>query len=193
MDATGAAWVSAATSIVLACITGWYAWLTRRLAKSSEASAASAERAARIAADALAASVAGLDVNFAIRPNFRSIGHGSGVAAGVTLWCRGATVFVHRVHLESMSRLDGRHADDGGSSYTRIAADRALVIDDMLNPAGLELPLRLHRDEVIHFDIDPQVKIDGRTTVGIIELSVWYSLNNSGELMQRRVDHYDTD
>lgn len=71
MDPNVAATLTLVSIIVLVGVTGWYALLTRGLAKSAEASAASTERTPRTAADALSATVAGLNVSFSVAPNLQ--------------------------------------------------------------------------------------------------------------------------
>lgn len=181
-------WVSAISSVILVGVTVWYAYLTRRLAISAKDSAASAERTAEIAAQALAASVAGLDVGFVIYPNTRSPETGQGSAIGVALHCQGASVFVHGVRLVELWRLD--HGDSENSFATVVASDRELVLDTegTFNFEGTDLPTRLHRDESVHFDARPQILLE-ITEVAQIEVAVSYSLSRNGDVFVRRASY----
>jgi hypothetical protein len=174
-------WISAVSSLTLVGVTAWYAILTHRLAVSARKSAASAERTVQIAADALAASVAGLDVVFDVNPNFHA-----GSAVGVSVTCCGATVFVHGARMDGLWALDGILRRDGYSS-TQIASAHDLVFDDsdVLNSDGLMLPARLHRNETIHFKAEPQVDMD-LDKIAQLDVTIWYSLSLNGAVEMRR-------
>ncbi|MBP5801328.1 hypothetical protein J2D78_04445 [Microbacterium maritypicum] len=184
-------WISALSSLVLVGVTAWYAVLTNRLAKSARDSAASAERTASLTAEALAASIAALDVGFAVFPNAQGVSGSDGAAQGVSVQCTGATVFVHRVHLDKSYRIDSVRPD--GADYSLFAEDIALVPDTGgLNSSPVELPIRMHRGEMIHLEATPEVVMRPDESVGILEVSIWYSLTQAGEQLVRRVG-YTTD
>lgn len=181
--------ISALSSVVLVGVTAWYAILTNRLAKSARDSAASAERTATLTAEALAASVAALDVNFAVHPNAQGISGREDALLGVSVHCTGATVFIHRVHLDMAHRLD-EMSEDGGS-YTLFADDIGLAVATgrELNSMPVRLPARIHKNEVIHFETDPPVMMRPEETTGMLEVSIWYTLTGRGEPFARRVDY----
>lgn len=186
-------WLGLISSLILVFVTGWYAVLTRRLARSAEASAASAERAANTAAAALAATVAGLDVSFSVAANGRGIPDEGGIAIGVSVFCDGATVFVHGVHLDSVWQLDEER--ENGGSYSLIANDRALVLDrsGTMNPPDIGWPVRLHHGEAVHMEVEPRLVVSGGKLVGLLEVSIWYSLNGTDQPIRRRVAYNEFD
>ncbi|GAA2890292.1 hypothetical protein [Microbacterium esteraromaticum] len=182
---TPEAWISSISTIVLVLVTGWYAWLTRRLAKSAEASAASAERTAQIAAQALAASVAGVDVRFTAAPNYQLRADETG-ALGVSIFCDGATAFIHEARLDWAYECTDRRAD--GASYDTIASgvDLVLLVDE-----DEMLPARVHRGEALHFITDPEVTMSLDAGASRLEVSVWYTLDGIGEPVLRRAEYDD--
>lgn len=181
-------WISALSSLILVGVTAWYAILTNRLAKSARESAASAERAAALAAEALAASIAALDVSFEVFPNFHGFSETSGSGLGVSVHCTGATVFVHSVHLDMAYRIDKAHPD--GADYSLFADDIALVPDTGdLNSSPVELPARMHKGEMIHLETSPEVTMGIDERVGILEVSISYSLNGQSEPLVRRAEY----
>lgn len=179
-------WITAIGSLVLVGVTAWYAVLTRRLAISARESAASAERTAQIAADALAASVAGLDIGFGVFPNWRANEKGDGDALGVSITSTGAAVFVHGARIDELWLLEGDERDDGYSSVLE-ASDHALVLDEdfALNADGVALPVRLHRGESVHFVTQPEVGVEV-SKIAQLDVSVSYSLSPGGEQLVRR-------
>lgn len=189
MNPTVAASLTLVSTIVLVGVTAWYAVLTRRLAKSAEASAASAERTAKIAADALSATVAGLDVNFSVAPNLQSSSTDGLSALGVTVYGHGATVYVHRARLDRAWECVGRR--DDGASYDCVAEDVELVLAsrDLLNVGEPTLPTRLHRGEMLHFETEPEISSDGNGLTDQLEVSIWYSLNGTDQPLRRRVEY----
>lgn len=184
-------WISALSSLVLVGVTAWYAILTNRLAKSARESAASAERTAALTAEALAASIAALDVSFEVFPNAHGFSETVGTGLGVSVQCTGATVFVHRVHLDMAYRIDKVHPD--GADYSLFADDVALVPDTGdLNSSPVELPARMHKGETIHLETAPEVRMKVDEHVGILEVSIWYSVNGIGEPLVRRAEYHNT-
>lgn len=181
-------WISAISSLVLVGVTAWYAILTNKLAKSARESAASAERTASLTAEALAASIAALDVSFEVFPNLHGVGESDGAALGVSVHCTGATVFVHRAHLDMAYRIDKVHPD--GADYSLFADDVALVPDTGdLNSSPIDLPIRMHKGEMIHLEAAPEVVMKPDELAGILEVSIWYSLNGKSEPLVRHVEY----
>ncbi len=184
-------WISAVSSLVLVGVTAWYAILTSKLAKSAQESAASAERTALLTAEALAASVAALDVGFEVFPNAHGVSGRDGSAIGVSVQCTGATVFVHRAHLDMAYRIDKVHPD--GADYSLFADDIALIPDTGdLNSSPIELPMRMHKGEMIHLEAAQEVIMSPAELVGILEVSIWYSLNGQSEPLVRHVDYHSS-
>ncbi|MFJ6532537.1 hypothetical protein [Microbacterium sp. NPDC091662] len=184
-------WISALSSVVLVGITAWYAFLTNKLAKSARESAASAERTAALTAEALAASIAALDVSFEVFPNTHGFSETDGTGLGVSVHCTGATVFVHRVHLDMAYRIDKVHPD--GADYSLFADDIGLVPDTGdLNSSPVELPARIHKGEMIHLETAQEVTMKVDEQVGILEVSIWYSLNGVSEPLMRRAEYNST-
>ncbi|WP_295790907.1 hypothetical protein [uncultured Microbacterium sp.] len=179
-------WISTASSLILVGVTAWYAVLTRSLARSAKESAASAERAAQVAADALAASVASVDVDFRVSPWWRfDEGSTSASALGMTVQSTGATVFVHGARIDELWVREEREGDLWGESLE--VSGRNLVLDtspDGFNLPGMELPVRLHRGEVVHLSAEPVINVEDRE-IGHIEIRVLYSLDQNGPWLTR--------
>ena len=180
-------WIVPLSTVVLVLVTAWYAVLTRRLAKSAEASAASAERTVQIAAQALAATVAAVDVQFEVSPSYQYSGGDDLADLGVTVFCGGATVFVHKVHLDSASEAEERSEES--TTYRTITSGASLDVFD----EEARLPVRLHRGESANFICDPLVRLPFATSVAILEVTVWYTLDGTGVPLKRsaRYDDYE--
>lgn len=185
-------WIAALSSLILVVVTTWYAVLTRSLAKSARDSAASAERAAKTAADALAASIASVDVSFSVSPEWRP-GTGGNSLFGVTLHCTGATVFVHGAMISELWKHENEAWSDPDEERL-LASRHSMRIDDRGTFAEVArpLPVRLHRDEVLHFDagLSDTVPV---ASAGHMEIVIRYSIAADGEHLTRYVtwDPYD--
>ena len=173
-------WLTFLSTAGLLVVTGWYAVLTRSLARAAKDSARSAQQAAEFAAQSAAAAVAGVDVRFDASPSY-FIGSGGPVELGVTLTCSGATVFVHGAALiDAYSSV--KHSKRG-ETYSKVFFDqagRALV-------AERDYPIRLHRDESLSLEVEPAIEIDRLVSIAMLTLTVRYSLGGQGDGVEREV------
>lgn len=96
-----AAIVQAAGSVVLIAVTGWYAWLTKRLAESAQISAASSAEAAAASKKALSAQLALVPITFEFEPLPPRDSREAGLPIhSIWLTPTGANVWLHSLRIE---------------------------------------------------------------------------------------------
>lgn len=164
--------VTLASTIALAAITAWYAYLTKVIANSSEKSAEQSRIAAEASLASVAAAEASVDVRFDVEPSISStademrraleklvdeggLGPSDEVSmehlsksltwTGVQLICRGATVTVHGLKVTYVSVLESP-PDSKIKSTTGQHQDVELV-------CHVDLPRLCHVSEAIEFDV----------------------------------------
>lgn len=146
-------WITMALSALLVIITGIYAFLTYRLARSSDRSAAASERAAASAADAAEQSRAGLEVQraaLAVQRANQPMGFVLGDAGpfesgfGFVLRTDGGSYLVREVRLLNITfkPLDHDHA-----GYT-------FGTDQQLTPSRGTLPAQLDPPDHLLFEVE---------------------------------------
>lgn len=170
-------WGGLLSSVVLIAVTGWYVYLTKKLADSAKASANSSKEAAEASLSAVAAAVASVSVDFGVFPS-GYVDRGRDRFA-LQVMCMGATVFVHSARLIDLGVED---------------AERARVVDWGFNSgdamplhvAGKEsVPRRLHKGETIFFFLPSEC--GEPVNVAALELIVDYSLDGRGPVIGRRI------
>jgi hypothetical protein len=169
-------WGALVATLGLLLVTGWYAALTNRLAKSAEVSADSARDAAESARMTAAATVASVRVALSLSPRY-SIGideMASGdregpMAFGIDIRCLEGSVFIHRAVL--------RHAGEAALlprvHVTMNLRDVELVLERR------RLPRRVHAGEALEFELPEDRRT--RAHVGQLVVVVWYSLDGSDD------------
>src|SRR5690625_586636 len=85
--------VGALTTVVLVLLTGWYAFTTRKMAKSAMDSAESSRAAADASLRAARVAEAQVPIEFSVRPKAGSLNDGPTIILGFQVRCDGATVF----------------------------------------------------------------------------------------------------
>jgi len=173
-------------TILLLFVTGWYAFLTKRLADSAKESAQSAKDAAEASQAAVLIAESGVDVRFSLWPSYSvvepdtergpdQIRTGFG---GVMLHCEGATVFVHGLTLDGVT-VPGKRKGVIGMGLTYGEELSEVSRGDAIHEPS-QLPLRLHRDETIFFS-RKGVTQDDPDDVIAIKATVRYSLDGHGD------------
>lgn len=181
MDQWLQTWTGPISTVILVIVTGWYAWLTRSLAKSAKESAKSAEVAALAAERSASISVASADVRFEISPAYSVDERGE--AIGVTIRGCGATVYLHDARIENAHRSIGRHPDGDGESFEPIIRRAMQLVP--FDPETL-LPTRVHREETVDFIIDPPTpNPKSQAGIAMMEATVWYSFDGVGPVIPR--------
>lgn len=162
--------------------------LTKNLADSSKNAAESAVRAAEAAERSAAASVASVDVDFEVTPAlYESEEDPNGFVVGFHLESRGAVVYVHGAELAQASTA---HLPDNvlGTTYELLAKDAPAhsVV------GSKQLPARIHRGDSVAFRTDPEVLAGSSSSpelnLGILRVVVTYSLEKTGERLNREAD-----
>lgn len=159
-------WIAATGSIALLVVTGWYAYLTSRLARSAAASAQSAELVARLAQEALGLDYATLALRF--HAEFQTTGGLLGTRLEnldrIELRSLGATCTVVSVRIRRLAarlggiaewREDGfalefvvpgpTEIDPGGSAQFTLAHDKAVLPRLRCDLAEVEVACTLGR------------------------------------------------
>lgn len=169
--------ITAIATLVLVLVTGYYAYLTQKLAASAKESAHYSKEAAEAAKGAAAASVASVDVDFTLSPQYalEPTPEREEYLWGVRLICTGATVFVHTLELQMIAWPLGPHE-----------AIQHLNVNDLLT--DWELPARIHRNEEIVFELEGGAREEeaGRS-ISELEGMVTYSLDGVSEPIERQV------
>jgi hypothetical protein len=165
------------TSVALAFITGWYALLTKRLAKSSSESAQSARIAAEASRAGASAAEASVNVRFSAGPVYliRAGGGHDGaetVLSAVTLTCTGATVHVHGVTMRQVGEATGTN---DRSWVTRDLGEDLEAYEDSMGQVPGTLPLKMHHGETMFFRRPDDPSTPSR--VATMEVNVAYSLD----------------
>lgn len=180
-------WVPLVTTVILAGITAWMAWLTKRLADSSTDAANSARLAAEASRAAAVIAESALPVRFSINPVYAwgapldecdDSDVGEDVLGGVRLECAGATVFVHRVTLVGAVRQ--LHPDEHEWEELDIplhAYDAAIAEPRNRVPS----PTRMHAGETLFFLTDGWLEEWPSDGLSGVDVMVHYSPVGDGE------------
>lgn len=170
------------TSVVLAGVTTWYAYLTMRLSRSSEQSAKYSRQAAEAARQAAQVGLAGLKVEFTLNPVY-TFGESDALTA-IHVECRGSNLYVHAVRLDSfgVKRGDGESATELGEWLELV--DTSVYAFRGSPPA---LPLLMHTSEVAEFglDVSSRAAID---RVDNLAATILYSLDGDSAPRERFVE-----
>lgn len=134
-------WGTLVGTFMLLGVTGWYALLTHRLARSSEEASAAAKDAAEAAKSSAAIAAAGTDVNFLVEVRDDMFSE----SPVIILRGGGATVYVHRVELRS----GHYHASADLSRSGTLKSVSEVDLERLAESATL--PARLYRDDEIWF------------------------------------------
>lgn len=164
--------VTLSSTVILAAITAWYAYLTKVIADSSKKSAEQSRIAAEASLASVAAAEASVDVRFDVEPSMTStagemrqaldelVEHGeldlgdvvsTGLLSRLSAWrgvrliCRGATVTVHGLKVTYVSVVDSE-PDSKIRATTGKYQDVELVCRD-------DLPRLCHVSEAIEFEV----------------------------------------
>ena len=182
-DVSMIAWLTFGSTVLLVGITAWYAVLTRNLSRSARDSARSAQTAAEYAAQSVAAAVAGVKVTFDAKPNY-SFGESEEKSLGVSLFCTGATVFIHEARLfEAMRSVSyGKRHEEFES--VRLDEDGLPMVTEV------GLPVRVHNGESIWFVPETEVLLEVGISIAMLNVQVRYSLDGIGEGIVREVEWY---
>lgn len=162
------------STVLLAAITAWLAYLTKVMADSARTSAEQSRVAAEASLSSVAVAEASLDVQFSVEPviNFtldeleglfhelESEGMGRDTEltpdlfrristwGEVALTCQGATVNLHGLQLTGVSVQDPTHTDSDAQVGTHT------VYDDGVELASTEtLPRLCHKGETVRFEV----------------------------------------
>lgn len=164
--------VTLSSTVLLAAITAWLAYLTKVMADSAQKAAEQSRIAAEASLASVAAAEASIDVRFDVEPYITSTagetrraleilelgglnlddevpaGFFSKISAwrGVRLTCRGATVTVHGLKVTYVSVEDRSDPDSNFTKTTGTSQDLELVCTD-------DLPRLCHVNEVIEFQV----------------------------------------
>lgn len=129
--------------------------------------------------------MAGLNVAFAVSPYMRLDLTATYVAWGITVWCKGATVFVHRVVLQHAARPI-RYAEGSDVFFHTLGLSNVEVPPEDYTGA---LPLRFHNGESAAFVLPDQEK---PPVIGRLEVAVHYSLDGVSDPIERKVEWQGT-
>lgn len=164
-------WIALAANLILVGVTGWYAWLTKRLAQSGEASANSAKEAAEAASDAVKIQRASLaiqrslaDVKLIVQPGYGLVDpEGGAEFAGFTMQAGLSGYVIHQVTLRSI----------GFANIRRPTERRAMGVSPQpVEPLTISLPAVLQGSDRWSFLI-PEANLWARQLVGDGRYVVW--------------------
>lgn len=164
-------WIALAANLILVGVTGWYAWLTKRLAQSGEASANSAKAAAEAASDAVEIQRASLaiqrsmaDVKLIVRPGYGLLDPDGGAEfVGFTMEAGLGGYVIHQVALRSI----------GFANIERPGERRAMGVSaQLIEPSTITLPAALQGSDRWTFLI-PEANLWARQLVGEGRYVVW--------------------
>jgi hypothetical protein len=190
--------VTLASTVLLLGVTGWYAWLTKRVADASRDAAAHAKTAAEATLASVSAAEATIEVKFRVEPILGSTvggvlrlleeaSHAGDLRADevvtrgmlarymrltdIKLVCEGATVHVHGCRLDSLSWPQN---EDGTHTLTE-------TLRVLLSPRD-DQPRRLHRGESMHF-LPPERPVGEHVTS--MRCTVYYSFDGTESRYER--------
>lgn len=175
-------WVPLITSTVLVIVTGWYAYLTKHLADSSERAASEAMKAAIASQQSAAIAAAGADVNFWVGP-IMGMENVEGPEAyrmsliGVSIEGSGANVFVHGAYLSGVRRP----ADSGGTMPVDVNQELQLRRQSRGAWVTISEPQRLHKGERWEGRLPQAVN---QEQIASMELEVFYSFDGGPGVSQ---------
>jgi len=177
-------WVTSIATIVLVCVTAYYAKLTRDIAKSSGDAADASSEAAAQAKRSVSAALAGTEVDLAIVPAYRFTGRDDptwppedpGFNFGVHLLNRGAHLYVHGVNLNSLYRAEILDVGERRGIPT--------VVSELMLSDKEHHQYRLHQQDVVDL-WSPSIWLPRKFLAGVV-VDVAYSFDGV-EVFERRV------
>lgn len=186
-------------SIVLIAVTGWYAYLTKRLADSAKESAQSAKDAAQASERAVQIAESNVRLDLSINSVMRAIEAPEQgvvwVVAGARMQCNGAAMNIHGATLDSVEE------------WVQPKASREIAMGDQLDVASgslpgapsIPFPVRIHNGETL-FLRRAEHLTTGPNKVVAMTVTVHYTLDESSDPKPLRVHWrssyptaYDTD
>lgn len=194
--------ITLVSSLILAAITAWLAWITKNMAASAKEAATQSRIAAQASLAAVAAAEASVDVRFEVEPSFSStvdkvrkaieimqVGGmdptdpvPAGLFEKVSAWtrvrliCRGATVTVHALKVTGIATVEPTQAGAEIRTYTSTGKDIKLTCLD-------ELPRLCHANETIEFSVPDRAEDEG-----LVEFTAILSYSfGTGSVREREV------
>lgn len=190
------------SSLILAAITAWLAWLTKKMAASAKEAATQSRIAAQASLASVAAAEASVDVRFDVEPYLSStagkmrkaleilleggLKSGAPVTPGllekisawnkVKLTCRGATVTVHAL---TVTKVVTSERSDPGSKIQKTNTTHQDIELRCLD----ELPRLCHANETIEFTVPDRTEDEG-----LVEFTATLAYSfGAGSVRQREV------
>lgn len=167
-------WAGLVSTLVLVGVTAWYAYLTHRLARSSERAAVAAESAARTSASALALQRASAEVDFVVSsvPPGVKFSDDPSRLKKLELRALGASAWIHSLQLLAVGKRSG-----GSTTWLEIPKCPELLREKTI----------LHRGESLEIDVRQGViNVPAQHRCDQLALNVNWSVEESDEPLRYR-------